>query len=797
MQNSKISEEILNKVNDALSKVSPADNNQPGFVKQSFTFQGKKSEKIAEKIISNCFQPGAKAFDPFFGSGSFLMAAAKSGLSVTGTELDNYTFSFVRTILQKVDLDKTKELFAQVSSSVKEKVMFLYETECCGEKNYILRLYFDPETREYYHPKKQRDILNGKNIKLVNKCPLCGSNDKFFEKVDEDKISYCDSLDTSRFPSHSFIENSRINITVKTGADKYDRNFTNRAKSSLLFIQDAINSLPSSNERDVLEQALVSSLALAKIAMYGSGTDNLYHVIRYEGQESNVWILFEEKFDQIFKYISYLQKEGIALNDNFQIFCQDYRAFLNEHSDLIFDLIYTDPPYTDQCPYLEKSQYFRDWIQKFYDPNMVLTADMLQDEVVITNAPSRKNKAKTEQYLDDIDQMFCLFNRHLKENGLVFFTIKLGKKKYFNILSSFISYARKNGFEFLTQQTIEVKDPTIRKQAAFINTISMQVVLVFQKLNTENAYWFIENDNFEEAIIKMVYRAIKSSTVKRLDMTQALLLVKRYALEKYNLIFGDSELLRAKKIIDRKFNVYQEYLISLNPNIIYFGLDDKENVFSKLYDYIPLIVRKLTKNNKSFTMDDLYFELGLILFGKDENLFSQLRVDKKYSSEIENLLDNYCIKTENNYILRKYENIKNDGAQDVSQLDGYEFERLITNLLQKMGYKDAARIGGAGDLGVDIIAKKIINNKTAKVIFQCKCWCGGVGSDPIQRLHSMLLTPEYDFKEAWCVTTSWYTKDGIDVAKSSGVKIINGEELMVLLDQYFPGQYFNRLIKKN
>jgi hypothetical protein len=470
---------------------------------------------------------------------------------------------------------------------------------------------------------------------------------------------------------------------------------------------------------------------------------------------------------------------------------------LNEHPDLNFDVIYTDPPYTDQCPYLEKSQYFRDWIQKFYDPGMLLTPAMLQEEVVVTNAPSRKSKAKIAQYLDDIDKMFCLFNSHLKENGLAFFTIKLGKKKYFNILSSFISYARKNGFEFLTQQTIEVKDPTIRKQAAFINTISMQVVLVFQKLSSEDAYWFIENDNFEETIIKIVYSAIKSSAEKRLNMAEALLLVEKQAREKYNLIFGNAELLRAKRIINKKFNVYQEFLISLNPNIIYFRLDDKENVFSKLYDYIPLIVKKLTKNNESFTMDDLYFELGLILFGKDENLFSQLRLDKQYSFEIENLLDNYCIKTENSYILRKYENIKNDGAQDVSQLDGYEFELLIKSLLKKMGYTDVARIGGAGDLGVDIIARKTINNKDVKVIFQCKCWCGGVGSDPIQRLHSMLLTPEYDFKEAWCVTTSWYTNGGVDVAKSSGVKTINGKELMVLLDRYFPGQYFNRLVKKS
>lgn len=49
-------------------------------------------------------------------------------------------------------------------------------------------------------------------------------------------------------------------------------------------------------------------------------------------------------------------------------------------------------------------------------------------------------------------------------------------------------------------------------------------------------------------------------------------------------------------------------------------------------------------------------------------------------------------------------------------------------------------IGGSGDLGVDLVAKK--NGNTC--IFQCKRWNANVGSTPIQRLYTERSIHHYD-----------------------------------------------------
>lgn len=107
-------------------------------------------------------------------------------------------------------------------------------------------------------------------------------------------------------------------------------------------------------------------------------------------------------------------------------------------------MIYTDFPYTDQVPYLERNQLYRVWLNKFYDKdNFKLTAKMLHEEIVQTDSPARKSKRDIDQYYSDIDRMFKEFYRVLKKNSLAVFTVKLGKAKYFTTLMEIINLARK------------------------------------------------------------------------------------------------------------------------------------------------------------------------------------------------------------------------------------------------------------------------------------------------------------------------------------------------------------------
>ena len=57
--------------------------------------------------------------------------------------------------------------------------------------------------------------------------------------------------------------------------------------------------------------------------------------------------------------------------------------------------------------------------------------------------------------------------------------------------------------------------------------------------------------------------------------------------------------------------------------------------------------------------------------------------------------------------------------------------------------------------------------------------------------HSMMIQMAPVISHAICVTTSGYTPDAKREAQSTNVKLINGNNLMDELNQYFPGEYYH------
>lgn len=439
-------------INELLGALENTINTVPIIAKNVFNFKGRKSIDIAEKAIKILTKENALIYDPFMGAGSFVIAAVKANRKIEATEIDNYTFDVVKTLFTKIDYNKLKINFEKVSNEEKENVMELYKTECCGNQNYISKLLYDPENNEYFNPRGNREIIDGNNVKLVYNCVSCGKRQTNFKQLDFDRLNSITKDEILDFPNEKYIENSRINITASTGADYYDRIFTNRNKKALLLIQQAILKLEDSIERDVLEHALVSSLSLSRIAMYGSSTDILYHVVPYSAQECNVWMLFEskvEKFIEFKKDYAIMQETNPENNEKYKILNISYQDYVSEVGNKLYDMIYTDFPYTDQVPYLERNQLYRIWLNKFYKKGYYsLTDTMLKDEIVQTNSPERKTKQSLDNYYKDIDLMFQKFNNILKDNGLLVLTMKLGKNKYFKTLIEIINIARKNGFEY-------------------------------------------------------------------------------------------------------------------------------------------------------------------------------------------------------------------------------------------------------------------------------------------------------------------------------------------------------------
>jgi len=735
--------------------------------------------------------------DPFVGSGSFALASVKANRNFIGSEIDNYTYGALKVLFEEYNSNLFDKFLSKVKLECYESIMKLYSTECCGVRNYIDKLHFDPKTNEYYNPTPHRDIKDNKTIIMLKTCPVCCKKTKVFENIDEIKVKETNKLDTSRFPKHKLIENSRINITTPTGADKYDRNFTNRAKFALLLIQDSINTLPKSSERDLLEHCLVASLALSRTSQYGSGTEYLYQVIRIQAQEKNVWNIFQVKcksFAKFKKDYDYAQTESlINKKSKLQIYQSDYKELLEKPQfSNFFNLIYTDPPYTDQVAYLERSQMFRDWINSFYyKNNFRLTADMLSKEIVITNAPSRPEKQGYSQYYADIDNMYNTFYKCLKKDGIVAFTIKLGGNKYFTTLAEYINLARKNGFEFALKFGIDKKDPTLRKQAAYNKTISKEMIVIFVKLDEEKRYWYENGLNYDFAIVKMIYNKIKRTENSSILLRECINIIENDLLKNQNIIANEKIIEKIRCVILNEFYVAPNTLVSIDPNNLYLEMEDSSDIFTKLFDTIPIIIRKLLKNSEGFTLGDLYFEILNVVCNGNPNVLNQVLEQNTHQRQIIALVENYCDVTAKKYVLKKLKNIANENSKDISTMEGYEFEELVCKLLGKEGYFNIVKVGKACDRGVDICAKKIIDGKKEGYIFQCKRWLCNVGGTPIQRLHSMIMQMSPEFSHAICVTTSNYTFHAVNEARNTGVELLTGLQLLERLNNSFPDEYYH------
>lgn len=777
----------LDKIKLALEDVS---NVVPNEMRTTFNFKGRKSPTIAENVIKAVCDEESVFFDPFMGSGSFVYAAMGHVKEIYATELDNYTFNAASVLMNKINMQKVSELFEAVKKLVYDEIMGLYETECCGQKNYISKVLFDPEEGKdgYFYPSTNREIVDGKNVKLVEKCPVCGEKAKRFGESDYEKLVSLSKLSASRFPQEQYIVNSRINITSSTGADRYDRIFTHRNKLALLMLQDAINTLEESKERDFLEQVLVASISLARIAMYGSSTDILYHVVGHGAQDMNVWLLFEDKYKSFCKFKKKYNEKQIGTTSSGVIIAnEDFATYIDNNPNLKVDVIYTDFPYTDQVPYLERNQLYRVWLHKFYNSKYELTKEMLDKEIVQTNAETRGNKRDIETYYNDIDNMFLHFSKVLKEKGLVFFTMKLGKAKYFKTYIEIVNLARKNGFEYAYQIGIEKKDPTMRKQSAFTNTFMNEMIVVFYKLPKDEQYWYIGDENYEFLMVKKIYSYLLHAK-DYVTLTSAVNLVCNDLRSKYGYIANENDLLKIKSLLHQYFKV-DAGCIQIDSNQLYLDIEDTTDLFTKLYDLLPIFIRQLLNNKGKFVLEDVYFELVNALCDGNPKTIAMILEDESHQRDIEHLIANYCVKSGQYYVERNDIIKPKEDAVDISTLSGTEFEILVQGLLKEEGYENVVKMGGAGDLGVDIIASKRQNDRLLRYLFQCKRWASNVGSDPIQRLYAERMRRGFD--HAICVTTSGYTKDGKKVAVDLNVETVDGKQLMERLNKYFEGEFYN------
>lgn len=122
---------------------------------------------------------------------------------------------------------------------------------------------------------------------------------------------------------------------------------------------------------------------------------------------------------------------------------------------------------------------------------------------------------------------------------------------------------------------------------------------------------------------------------------------------------------------------------------------------------------------------------------------------------------------------------------EILKLSPAQFEEGVADLLQRLGYRSVQRVGGSGDLGVDI---KCQDKEGRSVVVQCKQYAGvRIGSKDIQTFIGM----QSVHHRADCgmfVTTSEFTTPARNLAERHGITLIDDNELINLIRQSYRGQ---------
>ncbi|MEU7033857.1 restriction endonuclease [Streptomyces sp. NPDC046237] len=124
------------------------------------------------------------------------------------------------------------------------------------------------------------------------------------------------------------------------------------------------------------------------------------------------------------------------------------------------------------------------------------------------------------------------------------------------------------------------------------------------------------------------------------------------------------------------------------------------------------------------------------------------------------------------------------GALDHAAVDADGFEHTVAALCARDGCTAVEVVGGAGDLGADVLA---VAEDGRRVVLQCKHYAedNRVGSQDLQRFGGTCFTI-HDADVAVVVTTSSFTAPAAEYAATSGIVCVDGEALAAWTDQITP-----------
>ena len=490
--------EFVHDVNEKLSvikELKPIVDNPAGFM---HNYMARKPYNVVSEIIKRFCPDNGCVYDPMFGSGTTIIEASKLGRKAIGTDINLLAYKLCKTSLSRWDLNQVEieidSFCEEVRSACNPLYMFVEE-----EENRILeRCHFDRHGAElvptmYWYKLQKKGKLTGRkkavaSSKFIVQYKMLKHNDK--QHIDDQAL----------------IPNSRI--AIKPNATVYSY-FCNRNLVAIDRIIGILHSHQDSYCYDILELLVSSAINLIKLSDKKASSQMPYWLPQKDVTSRNAVMIIEQKAIAFKEGLIYLSEKCKSFVDEKNIVLKNMPA-QNISIDLLpnesVDLILTDPPYTDQVPYLEYNQLWykvMGW-QGFTD-------ESLEDELVVSDAPSRNKDG------DDFNRIFeAILSRispALKTNGyFIMFYHSFDLKSWSDILRTM----QKHGLAYCGQ----IPSATPRKSFKTImtpkGTLDGNYIVVFQKRAISEAPQF--NGTIDEAK-KLAVECAKRIIAERKEVT--------------------------------------------------------------------------------------------------------------------------------------------------------------------------------------------------------------------------------------------------------------------------------------
>ncbi len=458
----------LGELKKKCKEIKPLVDNPAGLI---HNYMARKPFNIVSAIIESLTSSDGVVCDPLFGSGTTIIEAAKLGRTVIGTDINPIAYKLCHTSLLSWDIERITAIIDQFVSQCKEAIAVHYTLNDGHQTRIIERCHFNIVNGElipisYWYKEDKNGKLSGRKKTTADSLFL---------------VQYASYKNRKVFiQNKSLLENSRIAIAKGSTLHTYfcDRNWV--VMDTILDILHQYNGLYG---YDVLELLVSSSVNLIKLSDKKASSQMPYWLPKENVTSRNAAFVLEKKADALKKGLQYLhdhkhsvlEEENVSGNGMFNtITLQNIPAQDISYTvlpDSTVDLILTDPPYTDQVPYMEYSQLTIKLLG--WDENL---RDLMERELVVSDAVER-NKTEDDFY-DVWNKIVVRYSKALKENGyFVMFYHSFNLRSWSKIIET-MSNA---GLTYKMQIPIPAPRKSFKTVMTPKGTLDGNYIVIFQK----------------------------------------------------------------------------------------------------------------------------------------------------------------------------------------------------------------------------------------------------------------------------------------------------------------------------